>query len=157
MRKICVDSPLKSTSTRSISARRRAGAPSPGVATKKSSSRVERSWARWRSMNPPAPGPVSGLSATHDMNAEAMQAAQHRLGFGFQPRADDHACRAIVTASFRTFSQMMLGKTEPLPRYLRSFSFMAWPGQRHAGYVPDQNVLERRVFGPPAGVETLSG
>ena len=31
--------------------------------------------ARWTSMKPPAPGPVSGLSATQETNAAAMQAS----------------------------------------------------------------------------------
>ena len=46
-----------------------ASAPPLGTVTKKSSSRVERSRARWTSMKPPPPGPVSGDSVTHDANA----------------------------------------------------------------------------------------
>ena len=54
-------------------ARRRS--PRPGIATKKSTSRLVRSRARWTSMNPPPPGPVSGLSTTQETNAAAMQAS----------------------------------------------------------------------------------
>jgi len=53
-----------------------AGSAAPfGKVTKKSSSRVVRSRARWTSMNPPPPGPVSGLSHTHDTNAAATHAS----------------------------------------------------------------------------------
>ena len=49
--------------------------PFPGTATKKSSRLSIPSRARWTSMKPPPPGPVSGLSATHETNAAAMHAS----------------------------------------------------------------------------------
>src|SRR5262249_29338526 len=51
------------------------GRPRPGKATKKSRSRSVWSDARCTSMKPPAPGPVSGLSATHETKAAAMHAS----------------------------------------------------------------------------------
>ena len=47
----------------------------PGTATKKSSSSVRASPARWTSRNPPPPGPVSGLSQIHETAAAAMHAS----------------------------------------------------------------------------------
>ncbi len=75
MRKTCDDSGVKSTSTDSISAAVRRLRPRPGTATKKSSTRVDPSRARWTSMKPPAPGPVSGLSATQEVKPAAIQAS----------------------------------------------------------------------------------
>ncbi len=75
IRKTCVSSRSKSMSIASISAGRRRSRPSPGAATKKSNSRSVRSRARWTSMKPPAPGPVSGLSATQEANAAATHAS----------------------------------------------------------------------------------
>ena len=49
--------------------------PSPGEETKKSASRVERSRARWMSMNPPAAGLVRKLSQTAAANTAATQAS----------------------------------------------------------------------------------
>ena len=55
--------------------RRAPSARAPGIVTKKSTSRLVRSRARWTSMNPPPPGPVTGLSTTQETNAAAMQAS----------------------------------------------------------------------------------
>ena len=62
---------------RSHASRRRgpAGRPSPGVATKKSAIRGGRPSPGRTSAKPPAPGPVSGLSATQPANAAATQAS----------------------------------------------------------------------------------
>src|SRR4051794_6855297 len=75
MRKTCCIPASNSTSTASIRARPRRASSPPGMATKKSSSRSAWSDARWTSMKPPAPGPVSGLSATQETKAAAMQAS----------------------------------------------------------------------------------
>src|SRR4051794_13464095 len=48
--------------------------PFPGAATKKSS-RTSSPPAVWMSMKPPAPGPVSGGSATNDMSTDATAAS----------------------------------------------------------------------------------
>ena len=48
--------------------------PRPGAATKKSS-RWSSPPAVWTSMKPPAPGPVSGDSATHDISTQATAAS----------------------------------------------------------------------------------
>ena len=69
------DSAVKSTCAWSISAVPGLRRPSPGTVTKWSSTRVESSEAWWTSMNPPPPGPVSGLSATQETNAAAMHAS----------------------------------------------------------------------------------
>ncbi len=50
-------------------------APPPGTETKKSSRRVVRSRARWMSMNPPPPAPVSDDSVTHDAKQAAIAAS----------------------------------------------------------------------------------
>src|SRR2546429_541274 len=63
IRNACDDSGVKATSTDSISATSRRSSPSPGTVTKWSSTRVERSRARWTSMKPPAPGPDLGEPA----------------------------------------------------------------------------------------------
>src|SRR5215216_4796275 len=62
----------KSMSSASMAA---GSTPPPGTATKKSSRRVVRSRARWMSMNPPPPAPVSGDSATHDAKHAATAAS----------------------------------------------------------------------------------
>ena len=72
VRKSCCVSPSKSTASSSSSPVACAAA---GTETKKSSSRVFPSRASWTSMNPPPPGPVSGLSHTHDVNAAATHAS----------------------------------------------------------------------------------
>ena len=48
--------------------------PRPGAATKKSS-RWSSPPAVWTSMKPPAPGPVNGDSATHDISTAATAAS----------------------------------------------------------------------------------
>ena len=50
-------------------------ARAPARRRRSRSSRVVRSRARWTSMKPPAPGPVSGLSATQEAKAAATQAS----------------------------------------------------------------------------------
>ena len=52
----------------------RPSAPRPGAATKKSS-RWSSPPAVWTSMNPPAPGPVSGDSDTNDISTQATAAS----------------------------------------------------------------------------------
>jgi hypothetical protein len=92
MRKTWVVSlPVKRTSIASISARSCSGAPRPGTATKQSKTRVERSLARCTSMKPPAPGPVSGLSVTHEANDAAMHAST-----AFPPSARTRAPASAV-------------------------------------------------------------
>ena len=68
-------SPPKPTSTACICAPTGAGRPSPGVATKKSARRAGRPSAGSTSANPPAPGPVSGLSVTQAANAAPTHAS----------------------------------------------------------------------------------
>jgi hypothetical protein len=81
----------KKISTGSILAPPAAG-PRPGIETKKSSSRFAPSRARWTSMKPPAPGPVSGLSATQETKAAATQAST-----AFPPSARIRAPAAAVS------------------------------------------------------------
>jgi len=67
-------SPPKPTSIACISAPRSSGRPRPGVATKKSATRGGPSRGAI-SAKPPAPGPVSGLSATQPANPAATHAS----------------------------------------------------------------------------------
>ena len=60
-------------STGTASAARPGRQPCPGTAAKKSSRPSILPFARWTSMKPPPPGPVSGLSATQETKAAAMQ------------------------------------------------------------------------------------
>src|SRR5436190_10340962 len=75
IRNTWVDPPEKSTSTASISRSARSRRPRPGMATKKSRTRVEQSRARWTSMKPPAPGPVRVPSETQETRAAATAAS----------------------------------------------------------------------------------
>src|SRR5262249_40862480 len=77
------------TSTTCISPPRRRRRPRPGAVTKKSASRVAPSRARWTSMKPPAPGPVSGLSVTPAAKAAATHAS---TAFPPSARARAPAC-----------------------------------------------------------------
>ncbi len=86
IRKSCDCEPSKITVTASGSAR------GPlGTATKKSKTRVRRSRAVWTSMNPPPPGPVKGLSVTHEANPAATQAST-----AFPPRSRVRAPTSAV-------------------------------------------------------------
>src|SRR5256885_13016675 len=92
MWKAWVEPPLKSTSTRSISASLLCSSPRPGTETKKSKTRVDRSRARWTSMKPPEPGPVSGLSATQETSAAPTAAST-----AFPPAASTSAPACAVS------------------------------------------------------------
>ena len=75
MRKTCFVRSSKGTSTATIADPSPGGRSAPGTAAKKSRSLSLASRAEWTSMKPPPPGPVSGLSATQETNADAMQAS----------------------------------------------------------------------------------
>src|SRR3954454_24493792 len=70
----CTASALKCTSIGWSAAGTTASSPFPGAATKKSRSRF---WPAgvWISMWPPAPGPVSGASTTHDIRTQDTAAS----------------------------------------------------------------------------------
>src|SRR5262249_3216362 len=104
IRKTCVVpvSPPNPTSTACISAPDADARPRPGVATKKSATRGVRPSAGWTSAKPPAPGPVSGLSA-----AQAAKAAATHASTAFPPSLRMRAPASAVslwpaaTAPFR--------------------------------------------------------
>src|SRR5918997_1495195 len=83
--------------------------PRPGAATKKSS-RWSSPPAVWTSMNPPAPGPVSGDSATKDISTQAT-AASTALP---PPRSTSAPARAVTgwPAATTPFTQRKLARDE---------------------------------------------
>ena len=70
----CIAPSANSTSIGTSGAGSRRPSPRPGAATKKSSRWLSPP-AVWTSMKPPAPGPVSGDSATNDMSTAATAAS----------------------------------------------------------------------------------
>src|SRR5437588_12935825 len=111
MWKTCDVSRSKATSPSSLSARSCGGRPRPGTATKKSSSRAPRSWARWTSMKPPPPGPVSVLSATQEAKPAATQAST-----AFPPAARTRAPVSAVTWWPAAIAPLINPSVTPHPR-----------------------------------------
>ena len=101
------------------------------VATKKSSRLSTRSRARWTSRKPPPPGPVSGLSATQETNAAAMQAST-----AFPPSARIRAPASAVEG-WPAATAPFMGEGSPPVARLRgrsgSWAARADPRDRLAG------------------------
>ena len=109
VRKSCCVSPSKSTA----SSNSEPTGAARGTATKKSSTTVRPLSASCTSMNPPPPGPVSGLSHTHDTNAAATHAstAEPPASSTRAPACAVNGCPAAI-APFITLEATRL----PIPR-----------------------------------------
>src|SRR5918992_2961295 len=107
----CVVEPSKSTSIVSISLIAPGARPAPGTETKKSKRRERPSRARWTSRKPPPPGPVSGLSATHETNAAARHAST-----AFPPSASTCAPASAVSGWPAAIAPLIVLRVLPRPR-----------------------------------------